>query len=518
MKMRRFLPWLWAAALSVCCCLSASAADYPDLPQSHWAYAYMDRAAQYRILLGMGDGRMAPDAELTWAQCLTIAARTFAPEAYAAAEGQSWDLQAYNACLEAGILLPEGQEFLDVSGQAESLARPITRQDTAVILARAIPQSVTGRRVAYDPDTWQSVTLVANETLADYYSAPQTHWASVDRLFDLEILQGSAALDWEGKPITLLNGGDVLRRADGATLFIRALDRADRARYGEKKTVTVHIVDGQGTPLMEPVTVETGIGYDLDSAVAALPESAQALHYYTLYPEDQLSESQPQTVSAACGEYTLVYYPMNEMERARVDFVDGVLRGELSYEDYWWQPFNRYELGENEYKHNILFGDRGIRRYADQSEAKAHQTTVTVPLWRINSRGEKYATQGSFQVNAAVADDVVAIFTEIFNDPEQFPIKDLGGYGWRGDSATGEHNCGTAIDINPTENYQIRDGQILVGKCWEPGVNPYSIQPTGSVVRIFAKYGWSWGGDAWAASSDASSGYHDYMHFSYMGG
>lgn len=31
----------------------------------------------------------------------------------------------------------------------------------------------------------------------------------------------------------------------------------------------------------------------------------------------------------------------------------------------------------------------------------------------------------------------------------------------RGDSATGEHNCGTAIDINANENYQIRDGQVL---------------------------------------------------------
>ena len=87
----------------------------------------------------------------------------------------------------------------------------------------------------------------------------------------------------------------------------------------------------------------------------------------------------------------------------------------------------------------------------------------------------------------------------------------------RGDSATGEHNCGTAIDINANENYQIRDGQVLAGSCWEPGSNAYSISPDSSVVRIFAEHGWSWGGDAWAYSSDDSEGYHDYMHFSYMG-
>ena len=520
MKKRRLLPWLCTAALSVCCCCAAASAAsaYPDLPQSHWAYSYMDRAAQYKILLGLGDGRMAPDEELTWAQCLTIAARTFAPEDYAAAQGESWDAQAYNACVSAGILLEPGEEFLDVSADPASLARPITRQDTAVLLERAIPQEVTGKRTAYDYETWQQVALVASETLADFYSAPQTHWASEERLFDLEIVQGSPAQDWEGNDILLFNGDDILRRADGATLFLRALDKADGIHYGEKKTVTIHVVDDQGTPLLDPATVETSVGYSVTTAAEGVTDGAQALHYYTLYPEDQFYVSDSQTISTICADYTLVYYPMSEMERARQDFFDAVLRGEMSYEDYWWQPFNRYELGENDLKHYILFGDREKRRYSSQSEAKAGQTTVTVPLWRIDKNGDKYATQGSFQINAALADDVVNLFTEIFNDPERFPIKDLGGYGWRGDSATGEHNCGTAIDINPNENYQIRDGQVLVGSLWSPGKNPCSIGPNSSVVRIFVEHGWSWGGDAWAYNSDSSTGYHDYMHFSYMGG
>ena len=144
-------------------------------------------------------------------------------------------------------------------------------------------------------------------------------------------------------------------------------------------------------------------------------------------------------------------------------------------------------------------------------------TTVTVPVWKL-SNGVKTPSTMSLTVHAALAQDVTEIFTEIYNDPEQFPIKDLGGYSWRGDTATGEHNCGTAIDINANENYQIRDGQIEAGSCWEPGTNPYSIAPDSSVVRIFAEHGWSWGGDAWEWSSDISYGYHDYMHFSYMGG
>ena len=143
-------------------------------------------------------------------------------------------------------------------------------------------------------------------------------------------------------------------------------------------------------------------------------------------------------------------------------------------------------------------------------------TTVTVPVWKL-SNGKKVPSTLSFTVHAALAEDVKAIFTEIYNDPEQFPIHDLGGYSWRGDAATGEHNCGTAIDINSNENYQVRDGKAEAGTLWQPGVNPYSITPGGSVVRIFAEHGWTWGGTAWAYSSDASTGYHDYMHISYMG-
>ena len=149
----------------------------------------------------------------------------------------------------------------------------------------------------------------------------------------------------------------------------------------------------------------------------------------------------------------------------------------------------------------------------------AHQAGSAADLERLM---EEYGT-GLLRLcalqlgDAALAEDVKEIFAEIYNDPEHFPIHDVGGYAWRGDSATGEHNCGTAIDINANENYQIRDGQVLAGSCWEPGSNAYSISPDSSVVRIFAEHGWSWGGDAWAYSSDDSEGYHDYMHFSYMG-
>lgn len=169
-------------------------------------------------------------------------------------------------------------------------------------------------------------------------------------------------------------------------------------------------------------------------------------------------------------------------------------------------------LGDNAAKRIRLYGTADQSRYSSEAEALAAMTEVTVPVWKLDREtGVKTPGVCTFTVNAAVAADMTAIFTEIFNDPEQFPIHEIGGYDWRGDSATGEHNCGTAVDLNANENYQLyADGRVGAGGHWTPGEDPWSIPEDGSVVRIFNAYGWSWGGNAWPTNKD-------YMHFSYFG-
>jgi hypothetical protein len=117
----------------------------------------------------------------------------------------------------------------------------------------------------------------------------------------------------------------------------------------------------------------------------------------------------------------------------------------------------------------------------------------------------KYRT---LTVNEKIAPTVVQIFKEIYEGSEQFPIKNVGGYSWRGLTSRSEHCEGLAIDINWEENYLIDNGQILSGKLYEPGVNPYSIPTDGEVARIMRKYGFSQG--LWGNRCD-------YMHFSYFG-
>lgn len=157
-----------------------------------------------------------------------------------------------------------------------------------------------------------------------------------------------------------------------------------------------------------------------------------------------------------------------------------------------------------------VFGTDTGWKYQSNEEALQHMVWITIPTWTLLDDGTKAPSHQRIQVNEAISDTVVQIFTEIFEGKEQFPIKDVGCYSWRGDN-TSEHNWGLAIDINWNENYYINiNSGAQTGELWEPGENPYSIPADGDVVNIFHKYGFGWGGDGWWSSV------RDYMHFSFL--
>jgi hypothetical protein len=155
-----------------------------------------------------------------------------------------------------------------------------------------------------------------------------------------------------------------------------------------------------------------------------------------------------------------------------------------------------------------LFGSKTRFGFKNAKAAGKYQSTFTVKVWKLVS-GKKVRAKMSLTVNKEVADEVKKIFAEIYKGKEKFPIKVMGGFQIRS-SKSSEHNHGTAIDINPTENCMKDGKKVTSGKFWRPGKNQYSIKPDGDVVKAFEKYGWYWGGHGWGNRKD-------YMHFSYLG-
>ncbi len=186
------------------------------------------------------------------------------------------------------------------------------------------------------------------------------------------------------------------------------------------------------------------------------------------------------------------------------------------YIDIMLNPNRRYEIdviGVKTVKFSTPSGDNdGAEEIAfsypkNKEEADALQVDVTVPVWRVKN-GKKYEGAVTLVVHKDIAERVELVFEDIFNGEEKFPIKSIGAYAWRGDG--GEHNGGTAIDINADENYCLYGNGTIIGKYWRPYEDEFSITPYGDVVNAFEKYGFTWGGDAWRNP-------RDYMHFSYLG-
>jgi hypothetical protein len=140
--------------------------------------------------------------------------------------------------------------------------------------------------------------------------------------------------------------------------------------------------------------------------------------------------------------------------------------------------------------------------------------------------------QGELVVAATVADDVVAVFRQLYAD--RYPIgsmrlvDDFGGddnasmsanntsaFNCRpvtGGGGFSEHSYGTAIDVNPVQNPYVSGSTVLPaeGRAYVDRPNSLGVIHDGDeVMRSFAGHGFSWGGD-WR-------GPIDYQHFSMSG-
>lgn len=177
------------------------------------------------------------------------------------------------------------------------------------------------------------------------------------------------------------------------------------------------------------------------------------------------------------------------------------------------------ESDEERYKYVTGLGKQTYRvdnmpkGYGNSLEASANMISFIVPIWKMDSKGEKMASQQRIAVNKLLAESVKCIFTEIYELDIKFPFNYLSGFSYRKVGGSGlmnsklmsAHSFGVAIDINNGDydnDYFLGAGNDLRDKT-----NPYCIPD--EVIAIFEKYGWFWGGNFEICS--------DTMHFQYFG-
>lgn len=394
--------------------------------------------------------------------------------------------RAVRCALVSETLLEAGAEAAvtrgDFAAISVNLYQALSGEDVEAALSGAAASPFT------DCDAW-AVTAAARAKLVNGFDDGTFRPAASIRRQDLCMMLGntlSAAgvLLWQPDSEAILaafpDGGEVMDYARGAVALMVELG-------------VVKGTDNDGVVTLDPfgeTTVEQAVAMAIRAnriAARLLPspgngyveELGASRNLHTLW---QMEEARDELVYPQTSEekYTLVFGP----DRSK-----------------WPQRWNSVVEG-----------------YASSEEAAANMTVITVPVWRLGNNGSKVSGTMSLTVNAKIAYIYEAVFEEIYNGAEKFPILYAGSYSYR----EGEHSRGTAVDINADANmecYRDANGEltsVTAGTHWTPGEDPYSIAADSDVVRAFEKYGFFWAGRGWP-KSDGSTKY-DYMHFSYFGG
>ncbi len=471
------------SALIVLCMLLAaiptvSAAEFADI-EGHWAKDYIERAVEEELFYGITADEFWPNATMTRAMFVTVLGRFEGIDAeYWSAEErpqffkQDMDNDAYYApyvrwAVCNGI----------VSGMNDFLFAPdapITREQMARIFDCYLSELGYG--------------LVKIEGAAKEFTDADSiaPWAKdcVEVMRECGLLNGYPNEDGT----YYFNPQGTATRAEAATVFCSLLDRRVSPDFSPVMPESISL---------EQSEIELKKGETALLLVSTLPEDCDVL--WRSSDSSIVSVDQTGLISYVSeGITTVNVYTRNGLyATCEVTCAPDVV---LPSADWTKAEKSEYLFGENVSDPRLY--------YNSKAEAEADMADITVRTWDLKKNGEKYTREWELKVHKNLADTVVAIFEEIYNGEEQFPIHELYCFSWSGKS---EHSIGTAIDINWSENYYCDpSGNALVGNYWKPGEDPYSIPKGGDVANAFEKYGFRWG-------INWNSGYKDYMHFSFFG-
>lgn len=160
------------------------------------------------------------------------------------------------------------------------------------------------------------------------------------------------------------------------------------------------------------------------------------------------------------------------------------------------------------------------KNFLNKAKSIIDSDIVKVNINYIDFNGNEKT--GIMEVHKAVSNEVKSIFNEIkqlgfpifqiktidnynYDDEESVKANNSSGYNFRfvsGTTKLSDHGIGLAIDINPVQNPWIHPSALNLFPYVEGAKG--TIHKDDEVVKIFEKYGWSWGGN-WRNP--------DYQHF-----
>lgn len=480
---KRLVSILLCLALTLALIPEALAADAGSLTdiKGHWAQAPITWALVQGYFQGTSDTEFSPDTVMTRGMFVTVLGRF---EGVDPADYQDWymgelfyDVPESSYCapyinwaVRMGITKGTGTRTFSPNA-------PVTRQQMALFLQRYISvcnYTLTG-------------ASGADVTFADKSEIAPEALDAVEALAATGILTGRTSGD-----SVAFAPKDGTTRAECAVVLER-LSRGLKPYEGREIVEPAFVT-------VTPASEKLWIGQTLRLASAVQPADAtnQTITWVSESPDVAVADLSGNVTAVGEGTARIFAYTCNGLSAYATIICaknSSLSSASDSYEDKCYRIFGQTVSDPR-------------RVYQSNEEALSHMVVIGVKVWDFadSTRTTKITKTLYLQVHENIAATVQAIFDEIYNGPEQFPIYSVGCYRWEPGS---EHMPGLAIDINPNENYECtNEGVATVGSYWKPGEDPYSIPADGDVVNAFRKYGFGWGG-TWRSKKD-------YMHFSFF--
>ena len=146
----------------------AAAADFEDVPESHWAAEAIDRAVELGLFQGQSASRFGLGEPMTRGAFVTALCRLFQWETVTPEEGSYTDNQDRSAWYYSAVETAYANGAITDQTDAFRPADPITREELAVMLVRALGYGTIAGLAQDLPMPFQDVTTNAGYVAMAY--------------------------------------------------------------------------------------------------------------------------------------------------------------------------------------------------------------------------------------------------------------------------------------------------------------------------------------------------------------
>ena len=258
---------------------------FSDVPTNHWAYSYVERAADNGWVNGVGNGKFGPDQQISYAELFTMLVRVYLPEeadSYQDTPSLIWHWYDPYALVAFDYSFTDGLQFDYDVLRNEADKRVVTRYDLAQFLYNVLDYFArdgelyrNGQGTAKEWGDFYAPKYDAASVragIADWSSVPANYREAVTAIVGAGIITG---VDGNGT----FNGNGVMTRAQAATVMCRFIDVMT-----ENGAPSVSSSSTEPTTPAEPTTPTTGLGQKLPSGATAAAGVLDSIGKDDAYP------------------------------------------------------------------------------------------------------------------------------------------------------------------------------------------------------------------------------------------